>query len=759
MRREEKREIKTRMMAGETVKEIKQDAKFQGRETEVEEVSKRYIRLSLICKGMPYQEIARRELAEQGITNPDNAQVQAVSKSVSMLAYNEKVSSILKPKQEEVRQRLAKGQSVQEIVADRKLNVCQEAVEDWKSAQKERKQTKQGKSQQEKKITSKEIAQAVVDQMLSGKTPEEIKAMAQFQEYSLESIQSICQERAWIKDAIRLVSYRKLAESTGRGISALRVACSQNVVQGVKITQIRKQKTEALQKRLGEMQEGETVETVAQSLEVDVDAAKEIAKQVQAKKAPKNEKKKDLKPATSEEKDAVLTQMLAGKSPEKLQAMQEEMAKRPTQPKAQAQKQPEQPPKQPEPPVQMADSREERKRASQSNSAYLRMRIMQGKYQSKRKDGTKPEEKPQVEMQSEKERREIERILTSIEARMVEAEKDIAKTERKPIMQAMYQEAKALQLFNLDSEQATRFRKAMYGKAMELYMQACGPEPHERMVRIQKASDRKMIAAIESEVEQTTDAEKLQGFLMQVMNIKGQNTFLKERLTSIINRKLAKAREERAIYRLYHEIPPEVEEIVESLASGKIDVEETREKIANLASQKVAENPSKSRFALTQEQQERQIQIQIRNTLAKQAERFPVARPDCTFRLLREIGMQEELLNLRAIVDNQVGRRQFVEAKAFCNIYGKTEENDVARQGIYSIRNHIRNAEIGDLVRRGIEGQISLEGASQFWQALENGIKMGNVRLSQVIVSKTADGTKDITLADIWPDNQKGRNK
>ena len=74
MKKEERNEIKSRMLAGETVEEILQDAKFQGREEELRKVASNYQRLSLVAKGMPYTEIARQELLAKGIKNPDKQQ-------------------------------------------------------------------------------------------------------------------------------------------------------------------------------------------------------------------------------------------------------------------------------------------------------------------------------------------------------------------------------------------------------------------------------------------------------------------------------------------------------------------------------------------------------------------------------------------------------------------------------------------------------------------------------------------------------------
>ena len=58
-----------------------------------------------------------------------------------------------------------------------------------------------------KNIRRREDSLAVVEQMLKGKTPEEIGQMDEFRGFSFASIQALCQEKAWMKDALRLVLF------------------------------------------------------------------------------------------------------------------------------------------------------------------------------------------------------------------------------------------------------------------------------------------------------------------------------------------------------------------------------------------------------------------------------------------------------------------------------------------------------------------------------------------------------------------------
>ena len=47
-----------------------------------------------------------------------------------------------------------------------------------------------------------------------------------------------------------------------------------------------------------------------------------------------------------------------------------------------------------------------------------------------------------------------------------------------------------------------------------------------------------------------------------------------------------------------------------------------------------------------------------------------------------------------------------------------------------------------------------------YFELIEKGIKMGNIKLSAISLGKSQDGLRNITLADIWVDeNQKEKSR
>ena len=63
-----------------------------------------------------------------------------------------------------------------------------------------------------------------------------------------------------------------------------------------------------------------------------------------------------------------------------------------------------------------------------------------------------------------------------------------------------------------------------------------------------------------------------------------------------------------------------------------------------------------------------------------------------------------------------------------------------------------RNAEIGDIVLKAINFEGTLEEERNYYELIEKGLKMGNVKLGAISLGTNIDGTKNITMADVWTD-------
>lgn len=67
-----------------------------------------------------------------------------------------------------------------------------------------------------------------------------------------------------------------------------------------------------------------------------------------------------------------------------------------------------------------------------------------------------------------------------------------------------------------------------------------------------------------------------------------------------------------------------------------------------------------------------------------------------------------------------------------------------------NIARNIRYAEISDLAQKLLNPKNTSEEDKIYYDVLSRVIKKENINLSAILLGRTQDGSKDITLADIW---------
>ena len=184
-----------------------------------------------------------------------------------------------------------------------------------------------------------------------------------------------------------------------------------------------------------------------------------------------------------------------------------------------------------------------------------------------------------------------------------------------------------------------------------------------------------------------------------------------------------------------------------------MDVQNANEIINNEAKKRVESKP-KTRFSLTEEQERRQILIQIRTVLSDRAEQYRIENPEVAIMQIQKLCGGELEQSIRVVVKNLIGQKEFERAKQICNKYALDEEK-VTPVFITRLKKEIRNKEISDTVLRGIAANGSLEEGIAFYNLIENGLKAGNVKTETISLGKSQDGLRTITLADVWLERER----
>ena len=100
------------------------------------------------------------------------------------------------------------------------------------------------------------------------------------------------------------------------------------------------------------------------------------------------------------------------------------------------------------------------------------------------------------------------------------------------------------------------------------------------------------------------------------------------------------------------------------------------------------------------------------------------------------------------------GIKDFERAKEVCDKFSsRNDENQIATY-IMKLKKEIKNDEIGEMVLKGINMNGTYEEERAYLELIEKGLKLGRVKLEAVSLGKSQDGLKNITLADIWIDEE-----
>lgn len=140
----------------------------------------------------------------------------------------------------------------------------------------------------------------------------------------------------------------------------------------------------------------------------------------------------------------------------------------------------------------------------------------------------------------------------------------------------------------------------------------------------------------------------------------------------------------------------------------------------------------------------------------EKSEQYHIENPETTVMQIQELCGGELEQAIRTVVKNLTGIKDFERAKKICDKFsGEDKESQIATY-MRRLKKEIRNDEISDIVLKGINMNGTEEEDRAYFELIEKGLKMGNVKLNVVSLGKSQDGLRSITLADIWTDeNQK----
>ena len=141
----------------------------------------------------------------------------------------------------------------------------------------------------------------------------------------------------------------------------------------------------------------------------------------------------------------------------------------------------------------------------------------------------------------------------------------------------------------------------------------------------------------------------------------------------------------------------------------------------------------------------------------EQPEKYHIENPKVTIKQMQELCGGDLEQSIRTVVNNLIRSKDFERAKEVCDRFSIKDNDNQIPKYIRTLKNGIRNAEIGDIVLKGLNMRGAEEEDRAYFELIEKGLKMGNVKLSSVPLGKSQDGLKNIYLSDIWENQEKIR--
>ena len=342
---------------------------------------------------------------------------------------------------------------------------------------------------------------------------------------------------------------------------------------------------------------------------------------------------------------------------------------------------------------------------------------------------------------------EIKKMLTKIEG--------LSEEEKRTSINLIFSKLKIIEKYNLSIEQSEKIYNLMQSKELEninlgrSYKRAINSNINISII--------KLIEAIDVAQYQTENVEELKKLEKKLTPMLAQEKPLAVgAIKTKISNKILKIQQQETIEKIRNNIPIEIEQIIRDIASDKLNIQ-TANAIIDEEARKRIENKSKNKFSLTQEQERKQILIQIKTVLAEKSKQYNIENPEKAITQIQELCGGDTGQSLRTVINNLIGSKKYNKAKEICDKFSDNDKESQNSIYIKRLRNEIRNAEISDIVMRVINANGTIEEERECIELIENGLKIGNVKPRAVYLGKNQDGSRSITLEDIWTDEKTKR--
>lgn len=271
---------------------------------------------------------------------------------------------------------------------------------------------------------------------------------------------------------------------------------------------------------------------------------------------------------------------------------------------------------------------------------------------------------------------------------------------------------------------------------------------------VRKKTTTKLAKALEARLDECKNIEELLALSKMITEkMSRESQIFVGGLKSSISNKIMQLQQQQTIDRMKNDIPMNIASVIRDLVSGKINMQSANGIIDEEARKKVQNSP-KTKFALSEDAQRRQVLMQIKTVLVEKATTYAVQVPETVIRQLQElcgIGQEEAI---RIVVRNCISRKDYKTARSVCDTNDIKNEYGYTVKNIASLRDEILHAEFADVVLEGMSIAKTYQDEKAYIDMIQKAIDAGKIRATGVKLGKSVDGLRNVTLADIWDDER-----
>lgn len=335
---------------------------------------------------------------------------------------------------------------------------------------------------------------------------------------------------------------------------------------------------------------------------------------------------------------------------------------------------------------------------------------------------------------------------------------------RKAILNVMLKELKILDTTNSTLEQTEEIKKMIDRDEFKNISKKRGEKGVREFYLRKRRVEKRYSQLIEEKAKKTTDIKELIELKKKITPEMARENLLISNIKGRIENKITTINSKVMQYEMRNNVSPEIRGIVIDIAEGTLNMQEAQQTILKEAHKRVeeAKKATNGRVALSEQQYERQIAIQIRTLLSEKGNDYRIKDVKNSMQVLSEF--PEKIPSsqaFRVVVDNLASQEKFKQAIDLCNsnISRMTFEGGetLISQAARSKKREIALRQIGSMIKEKIENKVSDEDDQMFMSLLERRLENEKIRLDAIQIGKDSSQTKSIRLSDIW--YEKNREK